>query len=355
MMRSRFVEAKVEETIYGLFDWNEAVFRFDTEGPPDPNVVEVDLEIHEVLDRGRQRQVELKQSQEILDDPGIVLRHTSGSDSPSFSGNRMATRVFGLIDGERTVADILLHSHAPEFLVGKFLTALLKSGVVEIADVRELPESLEPIETFNELPLVSEESVPVEVIDHPPILVEQVAPPDVEPHAIDCPAWSFGADGPQAAAPSESEPQPQHQEAMPPLEPTAGSEPQEGPAVQSDINVALQLMASGEAEAALDLLNAMLEAFPSDSALKHLVDNAENEFRASMLADDLALTRVPVAVQTAEQPLTPEESFLQGLIDGQNDIRAILWVVPLREVDALRTLRGMLRKGLIEMRDPAVA
>jgi hypothetical protein len=96
----------------------------------------------------------------------------------------------------------------------------------------------------------------------------------------------------------------------------------------------------------------MLEAFPSDGALRHLVDNAENEFRAGMLAGELALTRVPVPLEKGGQPSTPEEAFLQGLIDGHNDIRAILWVAPMREVETLKALRGMLRKELIEIREP---
>ena len=144
-------------------------------------------------------------------------------------------------------------------------------------------------------------------------------------------------------------------EAVAAPEPTPGPQADTGPALQSDINVALQLMSSEQPEAALELLNAMLEAYPSDGALRHLVDNAENEFRASMLAEELRLTLVPTVLEHAEQALTPEESFLLGLIDGANDIRAILWVAPMREVETLKTLRGMSRKGLIEVREPAMA
>ena len=39
-----------------------------------------------------------------------------------------------------------------------------------------------------------------------------------------------------------------------------------------------------------------------------------------------------------------------SLLDGKSDVRSILWVAPLREVDVLRTLRLMLDKQLIEFR-----
>ena len=51
----QFMEAKIGEAIYGLFDAEDGVFRFETDSIADPYAVEVDLPIHEVLERGRQR------------------------------------------------------------------------------------------------------------------------------------------------------------------------------------------------------------------------------------------------------------------------------------------------------------
>ena len=51
-----------------------------------------------------------------------------------------------------------------------------------------------------------------------------------------------------------------------------------------------------------------------------------------------------------QEGLGPQECFLMSLLDGESDVRSILWVAPLREVDLLRTLRQLLDRGVIEMR-----
>ena len=58
--------------------------------------------------------------------------------SLAFSESRSAQRVFDLIDGTRSVAGIVLHSHAAEFLVTKLLTALLHEQVLEVLRTGEL-------------------------------------------------------------------------------------------------------------------------------------------------------------------------------------------------------------------------
>ena len=40
-------------------------------------------------------------------------------------------------------------------------------------------------------------------------------------------------------------------------------------------------------------------------------------------------------------------------VDGRCDVQALLWVAPMRDVDALKTLYRMLRKGWLELRRAA--
>ena len=47
------VAAKAEENIYGLFDWIDAFFRYDEKAAPDPNIIEVDFSVDEIVDKGR--------------------------------------------------------------------------------------------------------------------------------------------------------------------------------------------------------------------------------------------------------------------------------------------------------------
>ena len=64
----------------------------------------------------------------------------------------------------------------------------------------------------------------------------------------------------------------------------------------------------------------------------------------------LALTRSMDGLKTED--LSPSEFFLLSRIDGTWDIKSIIQIAPLRESDALRTLKRLRENGLIELKDP---
>ena len=45
--------------------------------------------------------------------------------------------------------------------------------------------------------------------------------------------------------------------------------------------------------------------------------------------------------------LEPAARFLLSKVDGRADVKALLWCAPLREVDALRTLRNLIDGGIL--------
>jgi hypothetical protein len=322
--RDAFVVAKIEETIYGLFDWTEAVFRFYADAPPDPNALEVDLEIAEVVENGLRRSAERELLREVIDDTGIVLRPTGSGEPEEIAGSHAASRIFGLIDGRKTVKEILLHSHAPEFIVTKFLTALVHSGAAEIAGVRREPGE------------VAEEVVPRELLDEMLEDVEAVAADSLEETV------GTGSDSPRETRE---------------YRPLATRTTRDSRELQQEINVALQLLSGGQPEAALELLTAMATAHPEDLSLKQLVINAEKDFCERVLADEIRPSAVPTRTAVTEglaaDRLSAEESFLLEHIDGVTDVKALLWVSPMRDVDALKTLRRMMTRGWLEVRQAA--
>jgi hypothetical protein len=420
-----FVAHKIEETICGLFDWSEAVFRFYTDELPDPNILRVDLEMRQILERGVKRREERKRSRETIGDPGIVLQRTGRPEPPELAGLPAAKRVFALIDGRKTVAEILLHSHAPEFLVTRFLTALLHGQVVEIVDTSdERPvQQLDPAvaETLGpEAPAHPEAGPPPEplpstawepapsaapalpddsateclaAVPEPPVLPAvagqepseaRAAPAEFD--ASDLPPIELPEETPAGLAPEIDSPASQvtsvesplgalQWEPESPLTSTASdAEPEVSPdprpsappppsvtdnsrELQREINVALQLMDSGQPEAALELLNAMSAAHPGDTALSKLIGNAEEDYRDQMLAGELGASRIPTLTQVFDSGTdgkpTAEEAFLMEQIDGATDIQSLLWVTPMRDVEVLKTLSSLLRKGWIEVRQAA--
>ena len=372
-----FVANKIEETIFGLFDWGDAVFRFYADALPDPNTLEVDLEIREILERGVQRRDEQQRSREAITDPGIVLGRTGGSEPRELEGHLAARRIYELIDGKKTVAEILLHSHAPEFLVTKFLSVLLQAHVVEILHL-PAEQQPQPHPTQQDAP-TAPAAEPVEVPEVVELVVEPAADDISESVELVFDSVSDGApdiselaNHPPAEAETD-EPDLDMQQFEPEIEslmaaaahveeevvfdvPRAPA-PQDSRELQEEINVALQLMSSGQPEAALELLNAMAIAHPGDISLGKLVGNAERDYRQQMLAGELQASKIPTRTQVADsnldEKMTADESFLLEQIDGSTDIQALLWVTPIRDVEVLKTLSRLLRKGWIEVRQAA--
>jgi hypothetical protein len=138
---------------------------------------------------------------------------------------------------------------------------------------------------------------------------------------------------------------------------------QPGPAVEAareagvsgEIEMALRLMSRNEPEAALAILGATYRDHPGDPTIRELLAKAEAASRDNALRV-LDPRGVPCLTRPAEviarELLSPTESYLTSLLDGQSDLRTVLWLAPMREIDVLQALRSMLERGLIDLRPP---
>jgi hypothetical protein len=294
------VAAKAEENIYGLFDWTDAVFRFLENAPVDPNTIEVNLSVEEIMIRGAQRKEDLERVRKVFPSSGIVLRRTDRPTPNEVLSSPMAHRILDSINGERSVAEILLHAHASEYLVIKFLFSLYSQGVIEIAGERP-----------------------------------------VDPQA----ATLLDVPEAQTASPAEEPP---------------GEKPGEAAQQQVDLSQEIEnvqrLMSEGRYDAALDILNDCYRTRPDDNYLRHLALQAESGYLQSTRQGALSPAKIPVLLVTeidpADSKLQPTELFLLSMLDGETDIKSLIWIAPLREVDLLRALQHMLDEGVIELRDP---
>jgi len=125
---------------------------------------------------------------------------------------------------------------------------------------------------------------------------------------------------------------------------------------EGDLEFARRLLNRGDFDSALEILDRAYKAQPGDEALRRLLAEAEASFVEKAYRHFLPPSKVvtlPRAVEslTAES-LSPTEFFLLSRIDGTWDIKSIIQITPLREVDVLRTLKRMREKGLIELKDP---
>lgn len=315
---ARHVAEKAEETVQGLFDWEEAVFRYHEGATLEPDQIEVNLSVEEIVRRGLEHQDELRRIR--LDFPcsGVVLRRVVRSGPAEHVDNEVAQRILDAIDGERTIAEVLLHAHASAFRVIKFLHRLFNTGHVVIA-ARRPANYAAP--TLLDVP---PRGRPAEGGEWVARDLEAFVGTDLPHRAVSAPA-------PVGALRLDRVPDWRHHE------------------LDAEVEVATRLMSRGEHAAALELLGASYRAYPGESYLRRLIYRAEAGYVERVRAEDLSSDRVPIAVAEtiAAHELLADESFLLSLIDGETDIRSILWLSPMREVDVLRALERMSQHGLI--------
>jgi hypothetical protein len=304
------IALKAFETIYGLFEWEDAVFRFNADAVLDPNQIEVDLSVEEILLEGASRHDELQRIRRVFTSSGIVLRRTDRRLPPELEGGALAFEVLELINGDRTLAEILLNAHASQFDILTLLFTLHGSGCVELAEERALDES-------------SRTLVDVD-LDGTPTELPSLADVFDEPAAA-------SADGPAR-----------------PIQPAD---------LHVLLNVATGKMDKGDPEGALTILDACYRARPDDESVKRMIAEAESAYLRQVRCELLPPDRIPVLAVSDEElsavELQPVESTLLGMIDGETNVQSILWTLPLREVQGMRTLERLVAKGLVRLEEPA--
>jgi hypothetical protein len=279
----------------------------------------------------------------------------------------MARTLYEAIDGERTVADILLHVHGSQYVVTKFLFELHRNGFVEIVGVKPTqpvgtaPAAPRPAEPPSAAPLPAPQAVDPPPADFPPVLdfvppmvdtqpVEHAAPPPpTEPPAAASPASSSAA---AASVPVGVELPPEPDSPDVQLE---SVEQSSAYSLSHRLEQARLLMSNAEFEPALELLDDLYREYPGDESLRRMTAEAEAAFAEKAYRYFLPPAKVPVLLRPLEEleseNLTPTEFFLLSRIDGTWNLKSIIQVAPLREADCLRTLKRLRENGVIELRD----
>jgi hypothetical protein len=266
---------KAEETIYSLFLWSDGEFEFLEGELPPSEQVRIKIQVEEVLLEGVRRYDTSCKIREVLPHNRLVLARTAQALPADIAAKPFPSRIYGLVDGRRTLADIVLEAHSSEFNVCQVLYILVQRGYAAVA-----------------------------------------------------------AAAPPVASPSTAAP--------PALEPVVAS--------------VRACLARGDAEAALSLLDAARDAGLRAEELHALTQEAETYFVERAYRHYLPAAKVPVLKRPLEslmgESLSPEEMFLVSRVNGSWDLRSIVSISPLREVDALRALKRLRERGVIDLVDP---
>ena len=266
---------KAEETIYSLFLWADGTFEFHEGELPPSEQVRFKVQVEQVLLEGVRRYDTSRKIREVLRDNDVVLQATDVPLPADIGAKAFPRRIYQLVDGRRTIADIILEAHSSEFNVCQVLYIMVLRGYAALA-------------------------------------------PSSRP----------------AGAPAASAP----------------------PALEALLAEARTCLGRGEAEEALALLEAAHEAGLRAAELQALTHEAERHFLERAYRHYLPPGKVPVLKRPLEslvdESLSPAEMFLVSRVNGAWDLRSIVSISPLREVEALRALKRLRERGVIDLVDP---
>lgn len=133
---------QVSEEIYDLFTWMEATFEFTTLGgddPPPPDqgllaTVVLDQTVMSIMLEAARRVDELSRIQAVIPDVRLIaerLELPASLDDPGLDRDALE-EILPLVDGEKSVGEIIEESLYPKFTVLRTLYGLAQRGVVKI-------------------------------------------------------------------------------------------------------------------------------------------------------------------------------------------------------------------------------
>ena len=333
------VASKAAETIHGMFEWDDAIFRFELETALDRYHIDVDLSVEGILLDGAQRQDELNRFRGVFSSSGIVVKRTDRPIPSEVQDGALTFQVLEFVDTERTLAEILSRAHASEYHVLKLLFALHNAGNIEIVGERQIsggtPTLIDVREDDAPIPLPS---------------LAQFSDPN--------PGAASDADSglvPETELPSIDMPEPSSRE-------QAEGEPSKPSIEEADLPVLLQVASEraehGNYEDALSILDACYAARPQDESLKQRMVIIESAYLQVVRAGLMQAQRVPIRtepIEGSDEQLQPAQTSLLGMCDGKRTIQSILWIAPMRELQVMRALHQLHDKGIIRFADAPAA
>lgn len=265
------LEIKCKETMYSMFFWEEAEFEFFDNQLPAVRLIPLSLDVEPLLQEGVRRLNEYKDLRQSYRSRDICFGKTSPAPADPGLDDPFAKRIYDFLDGQKTIAEIAMHTHGSDYKVLSCLEALKKRKLISIVSSGKQ-------ETPRELPRLKKDEM-----------------------------------------------------------------------IQSGKNK----LAFGKWDEAINLFQYVLHGDENHPEAKELLKRAENGLVQSIYEDAIspnATPRLARPLETlAKEKLSSEESFVVTRINERWDVKSILTITPLREVDALRILKRLLDRKIISV------
>ena len=143
---NKMLKLKAEESLYELFTWQEADFRFADGELPAYQMVPVNLSVTGLVLEGHRRLDEWKQIRQHIPNSQVVP--VSVGDMSPTEPDAGVENILSLVDDDRTVQEIALQTHSGEFHVCRVLYEQIRAGRLKVVRPRQVQVSAAAASTF---------------------------------------------------------------------------------------------------------------------------------------------------------------------------------------------------------------
>ena len=130
----RVLRLKAEESIYDIFSWTEAEFRFRDGDTLSQDVIPIDMDVAALVFEGARRADEWEEVRKLV--PSLQGIPVTVGDLSLADGDPGALQILSLINDDLTVEEICLQTHSSEFRVCKLLFDQARAGKIKIINPR---------------------------------------------------------------------------------------------------------------------------------------------------------------------------------------------------------------------------
>ena len=134
----------VLDVLHDVLNWDDGVYSFSNITPPE-SVLPVSLSTESMLMEAVRRTDEMRRYQSKLNHPGLVLGLRELPD-PDAALSEEEKELFGLVDGRRTLGELVAESALTEYEAYEALFRLVEAGWIELQGRRapEEPAAVDP-------------------------------------------------------------------------------------------------------------------------------------------------------------------------------------------------------------------
>lgn len=286
----RLMRKKVEEEIYDIFLWPDGEFEFIDAEKPKMDLVPMNVDLTGIVMEGSRRVDEWDRIRKVV--TGQDLVPVPAGKIPTEKLNEAQKRIVDVIDGQRTIADIILESRSSGFVVSRTVFELVKGKKMTLEE-RRRPEP----------PQAEPETIPELMEAEAEVVEEALVSGDAE--------------------------------------------------VDSLLQRAQAGLRGGDYEKALRLLKAAQNLDPDNAKVRASLKGAEALIVGELKKQGISDHKVPKLKKDLDEISTmnfsPNEGFILSRINGQWDLSSIAKISPMREIDALLIFHKLLDNDIIEL------